>query len=616
MQLLIVRLCNAQAINRPYGSLRFPPPDITSTSGTGVGSSPGASTSSSATLRMTSLTRGLYAQLIGQRTFHAPRDWQRRGWDYTSTTATTDDERTQARDERTCRRKELGVKLAVGFEMAYYLSSAPLRKGKGVDKMDMDGDDDVRDTPAYKTYIGELTRVGFFDDERGARLVEGSAAWNTRESDARRSFIGAGETSFAARVDAALRADIEMDELPLARLADEVDNEDDDSWMDFEAQLAADDMERQGPMRWSDDDDEDEGDEESEEDEDMELDADERAKRKEERETQRMANKLRGMAKSVGTFLEGQGELDGAVFDDERDRDSEAGESEAGEEQDAESRQERMAKLVPSLPADEWGAAAPKPQKTAEDEAKDAEMRAQMAPLREAYEKSRGTFDGHSSDEDDDDDSSDDGNGDAREGVDEEDNDALGLRGARIEEEDKPSVVFDGADGDDDDVGMDGEMGNFLEFATKALGLSESEYNAILEERKERGVYVPPASASSKPTSQPTPQPRTATAKPTPKPQPRNPNLNEFDALMDRMDAELAKNKAPPTTTAADEVNEDEAMDAELANMLGDRPDASDHDYNLVRSFLESFESQGGFAGPASTLSERLGVKLPENKRS
>lgn len=60
------------------------------------------------------------------------------------------------------------------------------------------------------------------------------------------------------------------------------------------------------------------------------------------------------------------------------------------------------------------------------------------------------------------------------------------------------------------------------------------------------------------------------------------------------------------------------AMDAELSALFktvnGEDPNSSEPvDYNLVKNFLESFQSQGGFGGPAGNLAGRMGFQLPRN---
>lgn len=188
-------------------------------------------------------------------------------------------------------------------------------------------------------------------------------------------------------------------------------------------------------------------------------------------------------------------------------------------------------------------------------------------------------------------------------------------------------------------------------------------------------AFVPPPSKAKKtnvgpPPPRSAPAPQAAAALPPPPPAAprvplRNPNLTDFDALMEQMDAELARSRAgqpapaastsssssarpkpkftkptpKPTPTSStkkgassnivvdSDVSDDEMMgemDAELAELFktvggqGGREDAPGGggpvDYNLVKNFLESFQSQGGFAGPAGNLSGRLGFQLPRDE--
>lgn len=151
--------------------------------------------------------------------------------------------------------------------------------------------------------------------------------------------------------------------------------------------------------------------------------------------------------------------------------------------------------------------------------------------------------------------------------------------------------------------------------------------------------------------------PSASTPKAAPKPAPeppvraplRNPNLTDFDALMEQMDSELAKTRTPdPSTTSkapagasskpapkaklnprgkpsavVESSSEDEddsggEMDEELAALFKSAGGVGEGgegtmDYNLVKNFLESFQSQGGFGGPAGNLSGRLGYALPRD---
>lgn len=117
----------------------------------------------------------------------------------------------------------------------------------------------------------------------------------------------------------------------------------------------------------------------------------------------------------------------------------------------------------------------------------------------------------------------------------------------------------------------------------------------------------------------------------TPQPGPRpnvNPSLDSFEAVMQAMDAELARSRSsskqaplqPPNIKrkgkpAVDDDEEDieAAMDAELkAAMERDRAEDPDDeseapaDYNLIKNFLESFKSQAGLSGPVGNLAGRL----------
>ena len=39
-----------------------------------------------------------------------------------------------------------------------------------------------------------------------------------------------------------------------------------------------------------------------------------------------------------------------------------------------------------------------------------------------------------------------------------------------------------------------------------------------------------------------------------------------------------------------------------------------DYDVNLIRNFLESFQSQDGLAGPVSNILQSMGMSLPPNE--
>jgi len=176
---------------------------------------------------------------------------------------------------------------------------------------------------------------------------------------------------------------------------------------------------------------------------------------------------------------------------------------------------------------------------------------------------------------------------------------------------------------------------------------------------KEKKTNIVPSSSTAKSSSSSAPPPSipASVSASTPLQPSRNPNLADFDSLMEQMENELnAKKRSKPTpptkkststprpvsskptpkpsktasservtieTLADSEREEDdqdvEKMDAELQQMLkdmGGEGDGGAMDYNLVKNFLYSFQSHGGFAGPAGNVSGRLGFNLPRGGSS
>lgn len=95
----------------------------------------------------------------------------------------------------------------------------------------------------------------------------------------------------------------------------------------------------------------------------------------------------------------------------------------------------------------------------------------------------------------------------------------------------------------------------------------------------------------------------------------RNPKLNDFESLMDAMDAELAKTRSSSATSGASgkgqdtpmrpEEDEDAQLDAELFSLLKRDPTEEGDEgaqYGLIKNLLESFSSQNGSAGPVSNM--------------
>lgn len=144
----------------------------------------------------------------------------------------------------------------------------------------------------------------------------------------------------------------------------------------------------------------------------------------------------------------------------------------------AEERAPRMEKLVAALPAEQWGqrpddvakaaeagvAAAAVPASTESGSAAEREAAARAPKLeKEEYE----------------------GASDLEEDSDEDEampEGEEGLGGSDVEGEEGPSVL-----NEEDVLDLGEEMDEFLKFATETLGLSESQYAKILDERRERG---------------------------------------------------------------------------------------------------------------------------------
>lgn len=238
------------------------------------------------------------------------------------------------------------------------------------------------------------------------------------------------------------------------------------------------------------------------------------------------------------------------------------------------------------------------------------------------------------------------------------------MDGDEDSEEDRPQVVGD------IEIDMGEEEEEFLEFSRQALGITNDQWNEIINDRKTRGgmTYIfpsihnetnnhfpaflpasaylnPSESQGSKTEALPARNTQREPRAPAPGPRPGvNPNLDSFEAVMQAMDTELARNRQSQPSTLpkkqspgkgkgkgkgrameVDEVDDDidieGAMEDELKAALDygeDEEDGTDEpmDYNLIKNFLESFKSQAGLSGPVSNLVGRLQPewKLPRDE--
>ncbi|KAJ2920284.1 hypothetical protein MD484_g79, partial [Candolleomyces efflorescens] len=488
--------------------------------------------------------------------------------------------------------------------------------------------DALRNNPDYLAYVENLVSAGYFQGE-----VEGSELWKILENKAAATFVevrrsdGATRQSFARQVDSAIA---NVSELPLQ----ETVVEDSDAWLnideaDFDSMLAR----GQGKAQKS-----DKG-VKGVKGEQMDVDD-----QTEDDMATFQANQLKALASKVEDFIEGEGDIEGAQFQDEKlsddedlsdfsDSDNESSGDERMEDDSlpamtAAERQAAMDKLVAPLEQSDYGkmpASYSKSQKLKpttidNDVVEDVSSKEKTQAPKPENESPRrirapiiprNQYDGVDSDDETD-----------EEEVDEED------------EEDNPQVIGDV------EIDMDEEEEEFLEFSRQALGISDEQWNDIIKDRKARGAFLPASATKPKNTaskaSVPTESTETPTAKaaagktprvPQPGPRPNaNPELDSFEAVMQALDQELAKarpqkshgaqskgsaknkGKQKETEPAGEDFDIDAIMEDELRAVL-ERDDSDEEmerdsamEYNLIKNFLESFKSQGGLSVNTSGL--------------
>lgn len=185
------------------------------------------------------------------------------------------------------------------------------------------------------------------------------------------------------------------------------------------------------------------------------------------------------------------------------------------------------------------------------------------------------------------------------------------------------------------DSSLNIDMKDFIEFSRQALGLSEEQFRDILKDREAQGkpmvVYDMPKRhpeedilLASKENVKTFTEHEPAT-KST-----HDPSLDSFEAVMDAMDAELAKTQNlqrgfDKREKSSDAKNKGKgpaqplrslSMDASnevVSDVESDSSDDVEMDYNLLKNMLESVKGQAGgpFDGPAGNLMGRMGLKLP-----
>nr|GAT49701.1 predicted protein [Mycena chlorophos] len=548
-------------------------------------------------LTVVKMTRTAYAQLVGQK-FFPPKMFGK--W-------------VEREGSPEWRWRDVGMKLAVGFEMLYQETKAQKTQPTSSDHVQSSIDaklEALRRNPQYNSLIQNLISADYFRGE-----IEGSQLWKKLEESAAEVFLNtsreddASRPSFAASVrEAIARSKDVLPSIP--------PEEDSDDWLNINANDFDNMLETtMGNKSRSVD----------------AMDVDPTAE--EDQMASEQATRLKSLATKVEAFVDGEGDLEGALFSDEEPSDDQdlsegMGSDTDDDPEDPAERQAAMDRLVPSLPASEYGqmpasfhtnsqrVARTEPEPEPEVKPTPSVPEPFTRPVREPMIP-RDKYDGVDSDDETDS---------------EDDRDSE-------EEENQPQVVGDV------EVDMGEEEDEFLEFSRQALGITDEQWGDILRDRKSRGAFIPPgvaippkptATASNAPTAKPV-QGRS----PEPGPRPNvNPNLDSFEAVMRAMDQELSRSRHSKTSkgptpatpngkgkakaSSVEEVEDDEkeedidaAMEQELRAALegGDEDGDEPMDYNLIKNFLESFKSQAGESGPVGTLVSRLqeGWQLPRD---
>ncbi|KAG6869161.1 hypothetical protein C0993_012260 [Termitomyces sp. T159_Od127] len=518
------------------------------------------------------MTRTAYAQLLGQK-FFPPKVfgyWSER------------------EGSKEWRWRDIGMKIAVGFEMLYQESKS--RAGTAASSTESSAEakkDALRRNPEYNKYVQTLRSVNYFRGE-----IEGSELWRSLEDRAANMFIeirkedDARRPSFASQVNAALLHPTTTSTLQV--------EEDADDWLQidsqhFETMLGSKDSVQSGPM-----------------------DVDTPEEGSGDRAASEQAVKLKELATKVENFIEGEGGLEGAMFEEDAfsdeefsDEDSETDNDEGDNEaRDMAAKEAAMENLVPGIDPSEYGKmpasyhsnsqrTAPTSKTDKSEPVDEPQSQPREKPIRQPIIP-RDKYDGVDSDDDTDEDEAE---------SDESD-------------DDRPQVA------NEIEIDMGEEEEEFLEFSRQALGISDDQWNDIIQDRKQRGAFLPASVKNAtlpKKTTSTSPGKQTVGRAPVPGPRPNvNPNLDSFEAVMQAMDVELSRLRSGSKKGAKDpssmhngkgkakapgddgDVDIESAMEAELRSAL-ERDDEDDDeeppDYNLIKNFLESFKKLEAFLG-------------------
>lgn len=527
------------------------------------------------------LTRTAYAQLMSQK-FYPPRSFG--VW--------TDPEGSTER-----RRKDIGMKIACGFEMLYQESKG---QNQSTHKEDVATAQTLKNDPHYQQYITRLREMGFFNtanSEQLERLEIQCMADYVRDTSSGES----ARLSFRRQVDAAIeRIQSRMNAGEKMSFLDE--EEDPDQWLSDAEHVFEDMISKQAT-----------------------IDSNETLATDEDTLASKQATHLRQLANEVEKFVEGEGDVEGALFADDPDISEEDSDDEnitgRVKEVDTLNPQENTVSksLVPPLDPSDYGKM-PASYYDSSQKVKELVPEAHNSenidvssdissnkPTNDSKEVRfirpllfpRDRFDGV------------------------EDSDDESETGAEEDEEEKPALVGEL------EVDMNDEQEEFIEFSREILGITPDLWSSIIKERQDRGVFVPNSVSTIKESRKLKEIPSSSPLKKEEQETQENSKLNSFEAVMDALDVELHRIKEekggpkgkgianPDFVEAQGETTENFDIDEEMANelkvMMQENGNAENMDYTLIKNFLESFKSQQGLSGPVSNLIGRMGWQLPRD---
>ena len=570
------------------------------------------------------VTRTAYAQMQGQR-FYPPRVFHSERWPNSG----------YERDQR-----ERGMKISCGFEILYDESKHTINKNQ---QFQQNNSFEPIDKNEFKTFIDKLKSVEFFNGE-----IEGSKKYNEKYEEAKRTWKMIKENkdsddedirkSFAQNVETL----INENEIPNNIVRN---REDDESWINVDA-TDFDDYLSQRMSTFND----------SKNIHDVNL--------------QTSAETLGKFSDKLHTFVEGEGNMQSVRFENEEFSDEEDDNSENENENSVMTEEDKnriMTNLVPSLQANEWGAENSKKNdgmkldskgeqdlinqiKSFVEDPEEQKKTAEDEKLRSrVFERNK--YDGHSDSEDDNDD----------EIESRENNRNVNIVGEDEGEEEENLPQVEG----DIDIDMGNEEDDFVKFSRSTLGIDDQLWEKIINDRKQRGVFIPEFENKQVYNDNDNEQKHKAKEKGKGKGKgidvdikgsfkdkgkrraddndiinndinikSKNDKLNSFEAVMEAMDNELKNIKGSnPTFDNNNNGNDDDddeqliAMDQELKSILArvdpndetlesdddDYNDLESGDYTSIKNFLESFKAQSGLSGPVSNLAGSLGERLPRD---